>query len=177
MNNELAKLEKIFNSLSHPFYVIDINTYKIKFANKACNFPDISKGDATCHLLTHKSESPCTGEHICPINEVKKTKKSTATEHIHADANGKPRNMEVHGDPIFDEKGNLVMMIEYSFDITERKEIEEALQRNQKDLQNKIEQLEKFSKFAINRELKMVELKKSIDLLKKEIVKLSSEKH
>jgi PAS domain S-box-containing protein len=52
-------------------------------------------------------------------------------EHIHYDADGNTRNIEVHGYPIFDEKGNVVQMIEYSLDITERKRTEEALRESE----------------------------------------------
>ncbi|MFH1836639.1 MAG: PAS domain-containing protein [Candidatus Omnitrophota bacterium] len=152
-------LKDIIDSFQHPFYVIDIESYKIVFANKACAFGDLDE-KATCHLLTHHSSTPCSGEHICPINEVKKTKKSTITEHIHFDNKGNPRNMEVHGDPVFDEAGNVKMMIEYSFDITDRKKAEQALLKTEQELKEKLEVIEKFLKFAINRELKMVELKK-----------------
>ncbi len=58
--------------------------------------------------------------------EVKKTKKPCIVEHIHEDADGNPRIMEVNGYPIFDDDGNVVQMIEYSIDITERKQAEKA---------------------------------------------------
>ena len=45
-------------------------------------------------------------------------------EHIHRDADGNRRFVEVHGYPIFDGEGTLVQMIEYSLDITDRKAME-----------------------------------------------------
>jgi PAS domain S-box-containing protein len=61
--------------------------------------------------------------------EVKKTKQPFIVEHIHEDAEGNPRIMEVNGYPIFDDDGNVVQMIEYSIDITERKQAEDELRK------------------------------------------------
>jgi signal transduction histidine kinase/FixJ family two-component response regulator len=58
---------------------------------------------------------------------VKKTGKHVTIEHIHYDKDGNPRNMQVHGYPVFDDNGNVVQMIEFSFDITERKRIHAEL--------------------------------------------------
>ncbi|MBD3871731.1 MAG: response regulator [Acidobacteria bacterium] len=117
-------LDNTLESLTHPFYVIDANDYSIKIANSAARALGAS-GESTCHALTHKSDTPCnTSKHTCPLEEVKKTKKAITVEHIHDDADGNPRYMEVNGYPIFDDDGNVVQMIEYSIDITDRKVME-----------------------------------------------------
>ncbi|GAH16450.1 unnamed protein product, partial [marine sediment metagenome] len=59
---------------------------------------------------------------------MKKTKKPVVVEHIHYDEGGNARNIEVHGYPILDTEGNVVQMIEYCLDITERKQVGEKLQ-------------------------------------------------
>lgn len=62
-------------------------------------------------------------------------------------------------------------------DITEPKKLQEELERKveerTKDLQEKIEELEKFYKLAVGRELKMVELKEKIRELEEELNKES----
>ncbi len=50
-------------------------------------------------------------------------------EHIHQDAEGNRRYVEVHGYPVFGEDGSVVQMIEYPLDITERKTMELELER------------------------------------------------
>ncbi len=115
-------------SLSHPFYVIDVKDYTIKMANPAtATFGPISV-NATCYALTHNSERPCEGkEHICPLEEVKKNKSAVRSEHIHYDKDGLPRYFEIHCFPILADDGEVIQMIEYSLDITERKRVEAAL--------------------------------------------------
>jgi len=122
-------LENTLESLTHPFYVIDAEDYSIKIANSAARALGES-GISTCHALTHKSPTPCnTNDHTCPMVEVKRTKKPVILEHIHQDTEGNPRIMEVNGYPIFDDDGNVVQMIEYSIDITERKQAESELRK------------------------------------------------
>ena len=117
-------LENTLESLTHPFYVIDVNDYSIQVANSAARRIGIS-GGATCHALTHNSPRPCDSrEDPCPLEEIRKTRAPVTMEHIHPDAEGNRRFVEVHGYPIFDSEGTLIQMIEYSLDITDRKAME-----------------------------------------------------
>ena len=139
-------LNHVLESLPHPFYVLDAKDYKIKMANSAAAVGDL-KEDTTCYALTHRRSMPCNGsEHTCPLQMVKKTKEPVIVEHIHFDKEGNPRNVEVHGYPIFDEDGNVVQMIEYSLDITERKKLEA-------ELRNNAEKIKMFA-YAISHDLK-----------------------
>ena len=62
------------------------------------------------------------------------------------------------------EEGEVVGYFFGVFDLTEIKKKEE-------ELQEKMEELERFNKLAVGRELKMIELKKEIEELKKELEK------
>jgi len=127
INDQKKLLESTLESLTHPFYVVDANDYTLTLANSAAK--KLSKsGLSTCYALTHQKDKPCDSkEDPCPLKIVRETKKSVIVEHTHYDKDGKPKFAEVHGYPIFDENGNVVQMIEYSLDITERKMIEEQL--------------------------------------------------
>jgi rsbT co-antagonist protein RsbR len=111
-------IDVIFESLVHPFYIIDAQTYEIIKANPAA----VKGRDAnarTCHALTHLNPEPCdSAEHGCPLREVLATGKPAEMIHTHHDAEGNPRLFEVHGYPIYD-NGKIVQMIEYSIDITD----------------------------------------------------------
>jgi len=135
-------LETVLESLTHPFYVIDANNYTIKMANSAARLGRIT-GTATCYALTHKADKPCRQDsHPCPLEMVRKTKKPVTVEHIHYDKDGNTRNVEVHGFPILDSDGNVVQMIEYCLDITDRKRAEEALQCEKDKLTNILDSME-----------------------------------
>lgn len=120
-------LTNVLESLPHPFYVLDARDYSIKMSNSAARFGELTP-NSTCYSLTHRRSTPCCGdEHTCPLQVVKKTKKPYSVEHLHYDRDGRARNVEVHAYPIFDDKGEVIQMIEYSLDITERKKMEGEL--------------------------------------------------
>ncbi|MHC4558958.1 MAG: PAS domain-containing sensor histidine kinase [Planctomycetota bacterium] len=135
-------LETVLESLTHPFYVIDARDYTVQMANSAARLGDIT-GVTTCHALTHRKNKPCgMKDHPCPLEMVKKTKKPVMVEHVHYDKDGNIRNVEVHGFPIFDNNGNVVQMIEYCLDITDRKRAEESLQFEKDKLTNILDSME-----------------------------------
>lgn len=124
-------LNLVLESLSHPFYVIDVHDYTIKLANSSAQMSR-HIGRSTCYALTHKRDTPCdSAEHPCPLEIIKRTKKPAVVEHIHFDQAGHSRNVEVHAYPIFDDEGNVSQIIEYTLDITERKRMEEALRESE----------------------------------------------
>ncbi len=124
-------LYRVLQALKHPFYVIDVRDYTIKMANAAVNLGHLSE-DSTCYALTHHLDAPCSSvEHKCPLEQIRKIHKPVTTEHIHYDEDGNRRYIEVHGHPILDRQGTITHIIEYNFDITERKRAEEALKLSQ----------------------------------------------
>jgi len=121
-------LETVLDSLAHPFYVVDAQDYRIKIMNTAARRAGAT-GATTCHALTHFRDTPCgdTPEHPCPLTQIKQTRQSVIVEHVHTDHDANRRHMEVHGYPIFNAKGQITEMIEYSLDITDRKQAERQL--------------------------------------------------
>ncbi len=127
IDQHVAFLDLILESIPNPFYVIDVSDYTIKLANYAAQFGRLSK-DVTCYALTHKSDRPCcSAEHPCPLEEIKKTKLPMTVEHLHYDKDGNVRNVEVHAFPIFDRNGNVSQIIESVLDITASKTAEKSL--------------------------------------------------
>ena len=120
----------VLESLSHPFYVIDANNYKIKLANPASGLQK-NPEKISCYELTHKSKIPCSNtNHPCPLQEVKETGKPAKLEHTHFDKDGNLKNVEVHAYPIFNDQGEVTQMIEYVLDITKRKKAEQEIKES-----------------------------------------------
>jgi PAS domain S-box-containing protein len=124
-------LTSVLESLTHPFYVIDAANHEVIMANSAAK--QMMGNDATtCHGLTHRKNTPCSDdEHPCPLKKVIQAKRPVTVEHLHLDAYGNPRHFEIHGHPIFDKSGDVIHMIEYSIDITDRIQAQKALLQNE----------------------------------------------
>jgi PAS domain S-box-containing protein len=67
--------------------------------------------------------------------------------------------------PVLDAEGSLTYAVIQLVDVTERKRTEEALRRQSEALAQSNEELERFNRFAVDRELRMVELKRQINEL------------
>lgn len=120
-------LNNVLESLTYPLYVIDVNDYTIRMANSAACQGRSVEG-MKCHMLSHRQNKPCTGpDHLCVLEEVKRTGKPVVIEHIHYDENGNVRYVEVHGFPVFSQEGKIPEVIEYCLDITEKKRIDSDL--------------------------------------------------
>ena len=55
-------------------------------------------------------------------------------EHLHQDHNGQPIHVEVHAYPIFDQDENVIQMIEYTIDITKRKNAEKEIKSRHREI-------------------------------------------
>ena len=133
IQNEIKRhhqfLSHILESLTQPFYVVNVEDYSIAIANSAARGNNAIEQATTCYALTHDLDMPCSGEsHPCPLKEVVEKRDSVRVEHVHNDEYGKIRYFEIYGYPIFDARGKVSQMIEYSLDITERKQAMVALE-------------------------------------------------
>ena len=128
LSEKTELLSTTIDSLAYPFYVVDINDYSILLANKYVRKSHNKSQLKNCYSISHKMDEKCsTKDHQCPIDEVIKTGKPVVMEHIHYDDEGRKRFVEVSGYPIFDSQGKVIQIIEYSIDITERKQLENEL--------------------------------------------------
>jgi PAS domain S-box-containing protein len=131
----------VFESLSHPFYVIDASDYTVKMANSAAHSGQLPE-TISCYSLIHGQDSPCKGPgFLCPLEEIKKTRLPVVTEHLHRDTKGDNCVFEVHAHPIFDIQGEVTQIIEYTLDITERKRMEDELRERTHQLGERVKEL------------------------------------
>ena len=143
--NDAAFMRLVIESLPHPFYVINVKDYTIALANKAARLGCLTPA-STCYSLTHHSDRPCVDAgHPCPLAAVRQTRKSIVVEHLHYNQKGEARSMEVHAFPIFDADGELAQLIEYSLDITERRQLEREREQLVQELQEALGNVRKLS--------------------------------
>jgi len=123
-------LNNILESLTHPFYVINVKDYTIALANSTASSEGFEHGQY-CYSLSHNNIKPCEAPCVCPLNEVKNTKKPCVVEHKHYDKEGNEQFYEIYGYPILDERGNVVQMIEYALNISDRKIAQQELKESE----------------------------------------------
>ena len=148
--------EGIVHAIPTPFYVIEIDTYRIVAANSA-HMPSRNAIGKPCYEVSHRSSTPCTGEnHLCPLDIVRATGRMVVVEHVHGSGAGLERFIEVHGYPVFDAGGKLTHMIEFSLDVTDCKqamvvlgERNEELRQAYAKLQGAQQQLVQQEKLAV----------------------------
>lgn len=128
-------IKSALDSFDEPFYLIRVADYSIMLANKAARALGVETA-RTCFALTHRRDTPCEGaDHPCPMKQVIQTRQPYVVEHIHYKPDGSPYYAEVHGYPLYNEKGEVEYMVEYSIDITARKHAEEELRLLQRALE------------------------------------------
>jgi len=123
-------LQEVIDGLPEELMVIN-RDYTIALANRTTR--EIVGEDPViaclkCHQVSHHRKTPCEDkEHPCPLEEVLKTRAPVTVEHIHTDAEGRETIVELVAAPIFDEKGEVIQIIESCRDVTDRKQAEDAL--------------------------------------------------
>ncbi|MEW6080030.1 MAG: PAS domain S-box protein [Thermodesulfobacteriota bacterium] len=127
-----AFLKTLVKAITSPVAVINADDYTIEIANEIYGGNQVV--GRKCHAVSHLSESPCTGTtDPCPLDEIRRTKKPVTVEHIHFTPQGRPQYVEIHAYPVFDDSGRLSRIIEYSVDITERRQAAERIRRERKN--------------------------------------------
>lgn len=134
-------LHNVIESIPYPFIVVDANNYSVMIANEAA-WKQSEGGGRSCHSMMHGLDAPC-GEkdRICPLKEIRETKKPVMVQHMYTDERWIIRHLEVHAFPILGPKGNVDQIIEYCIDISERKETERLFTEERAKYQTLVEQI------------------------------------
>ncbi|MDO8281136.1 MAG: response regulator [Thermodesulfovibrionia bacterium] len=150
------------------FVTVHDNDFRIVKANKAlADFLGVRIQDIVgrhCYEILHNLSEPIAD---CAHIEMLKTGK-TVTKEINDDHLG--RYLMISVSPIFNEAGEIKGSVHYMKDITE-------IKRSEDELKKRVDDLEKFYEMAVNRELRMKELKKDIKMLNEELSKYRTEGH
>ena len=128
-------LNTIFESINDPFNIID-RDYRIIKANESYARMRGKTVDQLigrrCYKVLQNRNSVCEG---CSVKETFDSAKPLTKEKLASFSGGSHAWVEIYTYPILDEKGSVVNVIEYTRDITERKQVEEALRESLKKLQ------------------------------------------
>ncbi len=157
-------LKSILDSVG-PLIVLDLD-YKIIIANPGyCESVGIKLEQIIgkrCYAISHQSDKPCyINNEECGLLKVIETRKNYSVVHQHKKGDGF-EFIQVAIYPVKDEKGAVMMVIETFTNITAQHNMEI-------ELKSKLNELERFNKLAIGRELKMMELKENLHKLEEEL--------
>lgn len=129
-------LKSVLESLTHPFYVVNVNSNLIEVANSAARTKGLSVGSSCQDISQRGNDVQAALGYFCPIEDLIQKKEPKILEHSFIDETGNMKYNEVHAYPIFDEKGNVDRVIEYAVDITDRKRAETDLKERDAQLRS-----------------------------------------
>jgi PAS domain S-box-containing protein len=160
LHSTQAFSEKIINSITDSLIVVDPQTHIILQANDTFHSrlglePPTVVG-MRCHEIMVDRPTPCAdyGMH-CPMEETIRTKKPAMSDKLYPNAAGKERLLEVATYPLLDSRGEISSIIRLERDVTEKREMEQALIFRSKELQKTQHQLETL--FDISRQVSAID--------------------
>ena len=160
LQSSQAFSEKIINSITDNLIVVDPRTHTIVQANDAFHSriglePPAALG-MRCHEVMLDRPSPCAESGIgCPMEETIRSKRPALSDKTYPNAEGIDRLLEVATYPLLDPQGEISSIIRLERDVTEKREMEEALAFRSKELQKTQHQLETL--FDISRQVSAID--------------------
>ena len=153
------------NKISDLILVIDKN-HIVTFANDAAS--DFFNSNCKeiigqkCHQISLAASFPCHKKDsllVSLYDEAIRTEKTCSATHTVLLTNGRKRIYDISACPIKSRGGEVLQGVEVIRDITDKYNMEEELKR-------RVKELEEFYDIAVERELKMVQLKNDIETLR-----------
>jgi PAS domain S-box-containing protein len=148
--------EKIINGITDNLVVIDPRTHRIVQVNnsflKRVGLKAQEVLGKPCFKIMRHQDHPCASEGIdCPVEEAARIKQAALSDRVYPDAQGQDRILQVATYPLLDGQGNVDLIIRLERDVTEKRQMAEALAFRSKELQKIQHQLETL--FEISRQM------------------------
>jgi len=139
--------EKIVNGITDSLLVIDRRTMRIVQTNSAFLSRVGLKAGAVvgkcCYEIMLGRSAPCDeNEAPCPIRKVAKTREFVQVGRMYPDSQGQERMFQISAYPVFDQRGEVDLVIRLEHDITEKRKVEETLAVRSRELQKMQHQMD-----------------------------------
>jgi signal transduction histidine kinase len=133
------------DSINHPFYVINAKNLNIEYANSAALALELPVA-SRCTTLKGKLDKPCSGKNCgsCSLEYSYEKNMLYKNDNLKIVRDGKTEFYELQGFPVFNKKGELEKIIEYSRNITSRKTAEIALEQSEGNLRKAMAAKDKY---------------------------------
>jgi PAS domain S-box-containing protein len=163
LRDSAQQWQTTFDAMNECIFLLD-SSFTILRCNKA-SYNILGKAPEElvgrkCWEVVHSTPAPVDW---CPVARIQKTLQRESSIAQLGD-----RWIEVYANPLLDSKGNIIGSVHVISDITERMKAE-------KEIKRRIKELEDFYEMAVSRELRMKELKETIEKMKEEIERLKEE--
>lgn len=158
-------LSSILEGIQDGMVVLD-RDFRVLYANKTYSEQIGTSLDVKgrhCYSILYSREEPCFLSGLeCSVKKVFET--GLVSREIHKKFD---KHMEMIVYPLKDSSGNVLAVVEIRRDVTRHVQLD-------KELKNRIRELEEFYDMAVGREMRMRELKKEMGELRKELKKSST---
>lgn len=149
-------VEKLVNGIPDNFVVIDPRTYGIvkvnhSFLRRVALDRDSVLGKP-CYEIMLGRQTPCAADGtFCPVQETARTQNPALYDRSYPDRQGREHLLQIATYPLLDTTGEVELVIRLERDITEKREMEEALAFRSRELQKAQHQLETL--FEVSRQV------------------------
>jgi PAS domain-containing protein len=135
-------LHTVIDAVAEPVLVVGMD-YRVTFMNRAAHEFSGVEEPVYCYQVFHHNDVPChmvEADYPCTVVEVKRTGGPVNVAHGHYRKDGELRDVEITASPLRDKNGNLIGVIEFMQDDTERKRAEEALYKAYEELELRVQE-------------------------------------
>jgi PAS domain S-box-containing protein len=160
--NALTELDQIFNTSVNGMLVLDKDHHILKMNDTFSTLFGVNKAESIGKKCYDVLNEPSCHTNDCPLKKILDGVEHVEfeTEIIHPNGTGIPCSLSAS--PFKKSDGKILGIIEDFKDITEWKKAEKNIKTAYEKLEKKVKELERYKKLTVDREMRMIELKKKL---------------